>query len=124
MYAQPTLNRQRGVSLGGLLIWCIIIGLSAVLVMKVTPDVIEYLTINKIVKAVISDPATKEASVSEIRDNFAKRAYLERIQAVEPADLDISKEGDQVVLSFSYSKKIHLAGNVSLLLDFEGSSNK
>ncbi|HTH40516.1 MAG TPA: DUF4845 domain-containing protein [Rhodocyclaceae bacterium] len=124
MHAQPALNRQRGVSLGGLLIWCIIIGLSAVLVMKVTPDVIEYLTLNKIIKAVTNDPATKEASVNEIRDNFAKRAGLERIQAIEPTDLDISKEGDQVVLSFSYSKKIHLAGNVSLLLDFEGSTNK
>jgi len=119
-----TLRRQHGVSLSGLLVWCVIIGLSAVLLMKLTPDVIEYFTLNKIIKAVVNDPATKSASVAEIRDNFAKRAGLERAQSVAPTDLDISKEGGQVVLSFAYSKKIPLVANVSLLIDFEGSSNK
>lgn len=92
--------------------------------MKLTPEVIDYLTLNKIIKAVANDPATKSASVKDIRDNFAKRAGLERITAVDPTDLDISKDGDQVVLSFAYSKKVPLAGNVSLLIDFEGNSSK
>lgn len=115
---------QTGMSLSGLLVWCFIIGLSAVLVLKVTPVTIEYLTLNKIIKAVINDPATKTASVKEIRDNFSKRAGLERVDAVDPADLDITKEGDQVVLSFAYSKKIPLVANISLLIDFEGNTGK
>ncbi|GAB2181496.1 hypothetical protein DLREEDagrD3_17190 [Denitratisoma sp. agr-D3] len=121
---RTTRASQRGLTLSGLLVWAVIIGLSAVLVMKVTPDVIEYLTLNKIIKAVVNDPATKSASVKEIRDNFAKRAGLERANSVDPTDLDITKEGEQVVLSFAYSKKIPLVANLSLLIDFEGSSNK
>ena len=55
-------------------------------------------------------------------------AYLKRVEidgagSVAPDDLDISKEGNEIVISFAYPKKIPLFGNVSLLVEFEGSSS-
>ena len=39
-------------------------------------------------------------------------------------DLEITKDGIELVISFSYQKKIPLFSNVSLVFDFEGSSAK
>jgi hypothetical protein len=42
---------------------------------------------------------------------------------VTGADLEISKDGGDTVISFAYTKKIPLFANVSLLIDFAASSS-
>ncbi|QDX80419.1 DUF4845 domain-containing protein [Denitratisoma sp. DHT3] len=113
---------QRGLTLGGMLMGCVVIGLVAMLGMKVTPDVLEYFAIQKTIKAMVQDPALKDAGVSDVRKSFDKRAPIDRIESIKGEDLDISKEGGQIVITFAYPKKISLFGKVSLLIDFEGTS--
>jgi hypothetical protein len=115
------MNKQRGLALTSLLFWGVIFALGSVLVIKVMPEVVEYYKINKSVK---STAATASGlTVSEIRTAYSKYAEIENIQAITPADLDISKEGASVVVGFSYQKRIPLFTNVSLLIDFYGSSS-
>lgn len=113
---------QGGVTLGGLLTVCIVLGLVALLGMKLTPDVLEYFAIQKTIKAIAQDPALKDAGVSDVRKSFDNRAPIDRIESIKGEDLDISKEGGQIVIAFAYPKKIPLFGKVSLLIDFEGTS--
>lgn len=113
---------QRGVSLGGLLIGAVIFGVLALLAMKVAPEWIEYGKVKSAVKATAGDIGLKEASVSQIRESYSKRVEIDNITAVPPADLDITKENEQVVISFAYTRKVPLFANVSLVFDFEGTS--
>lgn len=115
---------QRGVSLSGLLASAVIIGVVAVLGMKVVPDVIEYFKVMSAIKAVAGDNGLKGATVSDIRMAFQRRAIVDNIDAIGPQDIDVSKEGNDIVLSFSYSKRIPLVNRVSLVIDFEGSTAK
>lgn len=115
---------QRGISLSGLLVWGIIIALVAITSMKVIPDVIEYTKILSAIKAVAQDPGLKQASAGDVRKAFARRADIDQINAVTPQDIDVSKDGNNIVLSFAYTKRIPLFGPVSLLIDFEGSTAK
>lgn len=115
---------QRGVSLNGLLIGGVIFALVSLLAMKVLPEWIEYAKIVKVVKATAADPALKEASVAQVREAYSKRADIDVIKSISAQDLDISKEGDELVIAFSYSKKVKLFGNTSLVFDFEGSSDQ
>lgn len=115
---------QRGVTLSGLLVWGIIIALLAITGMKVVPDVIEYSKILANVKAVAQDPSHKQASVADVRKAYERRAIVDQIDAITPQDIDVGKEGNNLVLSFSYTKRIPLFGPVSLLIDFEGSTAK
>lgn len=124
MYAQPALNRQRGVSLGGLLIICFILGIVALLAMKVIPEYIEYGTIRKVTTAMVQDPAMKTATLADVKVSFSKRAEIDNIKVISADDLDITKEDDKLVISFSYTKKVPLFANISLLFDFEGSTSK
>jgi len=115
-------QRQQGVTLIGVIVVGMLLVLLTIAGMKVLPDVIEYYTILKDAKAVVQAPASRGATVSEIRQDYDKRAMIDDITSIQGADLDISKEGSEIVIAFSYTKKIPLAARVSLVIDFEGST--
>lgn len=115
---------QRGITLTGLLIGAAILFVVAILGMKVAPEWIEYGKVVKAVKATAGDSGLKEASVAQVRTAFQKRAEIDEIKSITPQDLEITKEGGELVISFAYTKKIPLSGNASLVFDFEGSSAK
>jgi len=115
------MNHQRGVALSGLLFWGIIIALVAVLGMKVGPEYLNYFSVLKAVKSVASSSSGK--TVAEIRAAYGKQADTGYFKTVEPADLDISKDGNDVVISFAYESRIPLFANIALLIDFQGSSS-
>lgn len=113
-------KNQRGLALSGLVLWGIVIALVAILGMKVTPECLTYFKVLKATKAVASNSAGK--TVPEIRSAFDKYMNVESVSDVAGADLDIFKEGSQVVIEFAYERRIPLFYNVSLLIDFQGSS--
>lgn len=115
---------QFGVTLTGLILTVIVVAVLAIFGMRVVPDLIEYGKILSAAKAVAQDPTLKQASVAEIRKAYASRAVVDSIEAVRAQDLDVSKENGNLVLSFAYTKRIHMAGPVSLVIDFEGSTGK
>ncbi|MFA7292189.1 MAG: DUF4845 domain-containing protein [Rhodocyclaceae bacterium] len=116
------MKNQKGVSLSGLLVWGFIIAMVALVVIKVAPATIEYYKIQKAIKSVAA-AATASSTVPELRKAYAKYAEVDQISDVRPEDLDIAKEGNQVVISFAYEKKIGLFGPVSLLIDYQASSS-
>lgn len=122
MTATATMRKQKGMTLTGLIFVSIVLVFVALLAMKVFPVVVDYYTIVGNVKAVTNDTSLREAGVAQIRGAYLKRMQVSGATDVLPEDLDISKEGSDIVISFSYSKKVRLFGNVSLLLDFENST--
>jgi len=117
------IKHQRGVALSGLIFWGIVIALIALLGMKVAPTTIEYFKLVKIIKTVAGQ-AGPETTVAEIRNAFDRFADVDHITDFKASELEISKEGGKVVIEFAYEKKIPLFANVSLLIDYSGSSAK
>jgi Domain of unknown function (DUF4845) len=115
---------QRGVSLNGLMFAAVIFGLLALGAMKVAPELIEFNQIKTAITTVANDPALKDANVAKIREAYSKFAEIDNIKKVAPGDLDVTKEGSEIVISFAYTSKIPLFSYVSLVFDFEGSSNQ
>jgi Tfp pilus assembly protein PilE len=118
------MKRQRGISLNSLMIGGVVVALLALLAMRVLPDWIEYGKLVKVVKATAGDGALKDASMAQVRAAFTSRAGIDEIHAVTAEDLEITKDGGELIISFAYSRKAPLFGNVSLVFDFEGSSAK
>lgn len=115
------MNRQHGVALTGLLVWGVIIALVAVLGMKVGPEYFEYYKVVKACKAIAGNSTGQ--TVPDIRKAFDRHADIDLIKVINGADLDISKDGNDVVVSFAYESRVPLFANVSLLIDFQGSSS-
>lgn len=116
-------RKQAGVSLSGLLVSAVIIAAIALVGMRVIPLVIEYYQIVKAVKTVSNDPNAR-TSIAEARKAFDRHATIDNIASVTPQDLEITKDGNDLVIAFGYEKRVPLFGNVSLLLDFQGSSRQ
>lgn len=112
-------GQQRGVSLMGLLVVCVILIVCALIGLKVAPPYLEYLQIKKAAAAVAIEGG---ATVGDVKKAFDRRAQVDDISSITSEDLEISKEGSDVVVSFAYSKKVPLFGQVSLMFDFAGSS--
>lgn len=113
--------RQRGISLVGLLFWAVLIGIVAVVALRVLPTVNEYLTIQRAVNKIAASGAT---TVPELRNAFDRQKDIEySISSISGKDLNITKENDRVVVRFAYDKEIELAGPVFLLIKYEGRSN-
>jgi type II secretory pathway pseudopilin PulG len=115
-----TLQQQRGVSLSGLIVVLALVGVVAVTGLKVLPSVLEY---NAIKNAIA---AAKEAggTVREIQSSFNKNAEVNDITAIKGSDLVISNDSGETEIGFAYEKQIPLFGNVSLLIDYAGTTDK
>lgn len=118
------MNRQRGLSLFALLFTSVILIFVAVFAMKIVPAYIQNGQIQSVLDAIVNDPEMKNASVRDIRMSYGKRASVNNITAVKPDDIEIDKSANGLSLSVSYTLKIPVAGNVSLLMEFNLSSPK
>ncbi|MEZ5616285.1 MAG: DUF4845 domain-containing protein [Rhodocyclaceae bacterium] len=112
-------QHQQGLSLIGLiLVSAVLIGV-AIVGMKVAPSVIEYYTIVKHIKTIANSGAT---TVAEVRKAYDTQATVDETPSITGADLEVTKEGNQLAIYFGYEKKIPIAGNVSILIEYAGSS--
>lgn len=114
------MNHQRGVALSGLLFWGFVVAMVAVLGLKVAPTAIEYFKILKDSKATVAQ-VPETSSVAEVKAAFNKFAEVDHLD-FRADQLDITKENGKIVISFEYEKRIPLFYNVSLLIDYKGST--
>jgi hypothetical protein len=112
-------RREQGVSLGGLLAVLFILVIVGIFGMKLIPAYMEYHTIKSAVQAIAKG---KTGSVGEVRKAFNARATIDDISSVKAEDLEITKEGGDVVIGFAYRKEIPLVSNIGLFVDFTGNS--
>jgi len=113
-------NKQRGISLSGLFVALFIVIIVALVGMKVVPAYMEYGTAKNAIQAIARERQT--GSPQEVRRAFDSRAAIDDITAVKASDLDITKEGGGVVISFAYRKEVPLFMNVGLYMDFTATS--
>ena len=105
----------------GIIVMLVLIGIVAVLGLKTVPSYIEYLQIKKAVAGIAASGETK-GTVADVRKAFDRRAQIDDITAISSADLEITKDGGELVVAFSYPKKVHLFAQVNLLFEFQGNS--
>lgn len=117
---QYFLNTQRGVSLSGLIFVLAIIGVVAVFGMRVFPTFLEYRAIKS---GIVSAKAAGGTNV-QMQESFNKNANMNAVEAISGTDLVISKETGETEISFAYEKRIPVAGNVTLLIDYSGTTAK
>jgi hypothetical protein len=111
-------HAESGVSLSGLIVVLVVLGALALVALKVTPAVLEY----RAAKAAIMK-AKDAGGVREIQQAFDKNASVNDISSIGGRDLVISRDNGDTVVSFEYEKRVPLAGNVSLLLDFAATTD-
>lgn len=116
------MSKQHGITLTGFLVTAVILVIIALLGFKIAPAYMEYYTIKKQIKIVANEVTVPDRRTVE--NAFDRRAVVENITAIAAKDLEITKDGDKIILSVEYSVKVPLVGNLSALMDFSASSDK
>ena len=111
-------NKQCGVSIMGLLTVLVILVVVALFGMRVIPSFLEFRT----AKTAIELVSRSAQSPADARRAFENRAAIDNIQTIRPQDLEISREGQQMVISFAYRKEVPLFGPVGLYIDYAADS--
>ena len=117
------MKRQRGVTFVGMIFIAALIILGAIIALKLVPAYIEYATVVQHLREIARSPEAR-GSPREIQMLFSKRAQIDDIRAVTADDVEVTRDGDSVVLTASYQTKVKLFGNLSACIDFEASSGK
>jgi hypothetical protein len=91
--------------------------MTGVVLAQVLPTLLEFQAVNKAV-----NKAKDGGSVPEVRRLFDKASQIDDIKSISGKDLEITKEGDKVVVRFAYEREIHLAGPAWLTLKYAGRS--
>ena len=112
-------KEQRGVSILGLLFVLVLLIVVALFAMKVIPSFMEYRTTKSAIEAVARQGVT---STQDVRRAFENRATIDNIVSVRPQDLEITREGNSLVIGFAYRKEIPLFSGVGLYIDYVANS--
>ncbi|MEO8302484.1 MAG: DUF4845 domain-containing protein [Betaproteobacteria bacterium] len=115
--------RQRGLSMIGFLFVTLVVVIAVLLGFTITPAFIEYYSVTKALEKTLV--ATKDLnSAKDIRNEFQRVADAGYIDSVGGRDIEITKNKNEITLSISWTRKLHLIGNASLLLEFDASATR
>jgi len=115
------LQRQAGISIMGLIIALVVVIFVALLAFKLIPPVLEFRTQKQGIQAIARE--RQNSTVADIRRAWDTRGAIDDY-ALKASDLEITKQGNQVVISFAYRKEVPLFANVGLYIDFAASSGE
>ena len=109
-------GRQQGLSLMALIFVLALLVVVALFAMKVIPSYLEYRAAKTAIDAIAREK--QGATVADIRRAFENRSTIDDINTVKPQDLEITKDGSAIVISFGYRKEVPLFSNVGLYIDY------
>ena len=114
---RATRQHQRGLSFFGVIFWGFIIVAGAALGSQAIPVVIENMNIKKAaIKA-----ARQGTTVPEVRKIYEAAQAIDDMTSVNAKDLEITKENNQIVVSYSYERDIPIYGPAYLVFRFKDS---
>lgn len=115
------MEKQRGITLMGLIVFCAVAGFVGIMAMKLFPSYLEYWSVRKMFKA-MEDSGETRGSPLQIRKAYDIRNAIEDVKSVQSRDLQISNQGGQTVVSAEWSTKVPMVYNISACLDFSVST--
>jgi len=113
---------QRGISIEGVVAAVFLLAIFSILGMKLMPPYMENKIIQNIFIALANDPEMKQSTIIEIQGAYNKRADIDNINVINYTDIHIDNTNGSLYLSAEYEVTIPMVSNISLLLEFNPSS--
>ena len=116
-------TRQRGLSMIGFLFVAAVVVTCAMIGFRVLPSYIEFYSVQKALQQALTDTQDLN-SAAEVRKAFQRRVDAGYIDSVSGRDIDVVKSKNEVTASASWTRKLPLVANASLLLEFEATATR
>jgi hypothetical protein len=111
-------RRQHGLTMVGFLFVATVIVACAMIGFRMMPAYIEYYAVQKALRGALGE--TQDfATPAEVRRSFQRYADTGYIESVRGTDIEVQKAGNEITAYVSWTRKLHMVGNVSLYLEFD-----
>jgi hypothetical protein len=111
------MRKQRGITITGVIITLSVLGFCAIMAAKLLPAFTEYQSVKKMLKTMQSSGKTN-GNVRDIRRAYETLNGIENVTAVRGDDLEITKQGQETIVSATWSAKVPMVANVFACIDF------
>ena len=89
------------------------------LILRVTPSYLEYLTVKDIVERAVEDFDPKTQSATEIRTRIRKLLQTSQVDVIDASDVEIYRERRKIVIDANYEVRFPLFWIVDGVMDFD-----
>ena len=121
-FPKNRLHAQHGAGFVALMFYFVVAALVMFLGLKLVPAYLDYFTVKKIIASMAYGEEVKSGTVAEIRRSFDRRATIDYQKSVTAEDLEITKEGNETVVTAAWQQKIPLFTGYTLIVDFSAST--
>lgn len=112
-------SRQRGFGFWGLAFNVLILGGFLVLVLRIAPAYLEYMTIRDIVQRAASDYDPSTETLQDIRTHIRKLLNTSQVYDIKAEDIEIFREKGRVVIDASYEIRFPLVWIIDGVMVFD-----
>lgn len=112
---------QRGFGVVTAILLLVVVLALVVVTVKVASTYTEYSSIQRVLKSIAASSAS---TPNEVRSAFESQRQAEGITSLATPDLEVSRDGDGMVIAFAYAREVPLVGPLSLLVRYDGKVRK
>ncbi len=112
-------TRQGGFTFWTVALYLIVFSAALVLILRVTPSYLEYLTVKDIVERAVEDFDPKTQSATEIRTRIRKLLQTSQVDVIDASDVEIYRERRKIVIDANYEVRFPLFWIVDGVMDFD-----
>lgn len=118
------MRRQRGVTLTGFLVASVIVIFILLLAFKLGPAYMEFHSIQKLLRTLAAESVKGGDFRAQARRDFSVRSSVDNITSINHNDIQITKDGERVVITAEYTVRVPLVYNISACMDFQATSEQ
>ena len=113
------LDKQRGVSMFGILVLLAMITLFFTVGLKIAPIYINHNLLPGICQDLIDNGQASNMTQSEIRSTVSNNLRINQIQGFDVDNIRMRRENGEAIISIAYESRIELVANLDVIATFD-----
>lgn len=112
-------NRQRGMSIPGMLIIAIMAGFYMMCIIKMTPHYFEYIAVKDVITKVSDEYQPGTTTIGQIRRSIDRLFNTNQIYGLSPREIEVYRKGGKTFIDANYEARVPLVGRIDAVLRFD-----
>lgn len=112
-------DRQRGLTILGFMFVAAVVVVFAMVGFRVIPSYIEYFSVKRALEETMRGGSADPNNPVAFRKELERRLQTSYVEEVKANDAILQRSGTQVVAEMAWERRLHLVGNMYILLEFE-----
>jgi len=114
--------RQRGLTILGFLLVAAVVVIFAMVGFRVVPSYVEYFSVKRALEDTMRSGSADPNNPAPFRAELERRLQTSYVEDVKAADAILQRSGSQVVAEMAWERRLHMFGNMYILLEFEATA--